>query len=279
MLWNNVRVELLGPLQVELSGTSAVPSAVKPKQIMALLALNPGRVVPVPQLMEEIWGAKPPQTAVTTLQTYILKLRRKLSSAAGPEQGAHVKNLLATRHGGYVLQIRPENVDLYGFEQHSAQGRHAFTRRDYETASRSFESALRMWKGLALVDVSSGLSLSIEAMRLEESRLSCLGLRIEADLRMGRHAECTAELLDLTARYPLDEQWHFQAMLALYRSGRQARALDVYTRLRTRLIEELGVEPSPRLRNLHQAILEVSPELDDSLSVAWHTLGYELHAA
>lgn len=279
MFWSNVRVELLGPLQTELNGTSAVPTAVKPKQIMALLALNPGRVVPVPTLMEEIWGTKPPQTAATTLQTYILKLRRKISAAAGPEQGAYVKDLLVTRHGGYALQIRPENVDLHGFERLSAEGRQAFVQGDYATASRSFDRALRMWKGPALVDVASGPSLSIEAMRLEESKLSCLGLRIEADLCMGRHTERTAELLDLTARYPLDEQWHFQAMLALYRSGRQARALDVYTRLRARLIEELGVEPSPRLRHLHQSILEVSPELDVPLAVGWHGLGYELHTA
>lgn len=279
MFWDNARVELLGPLHVELNGASAVPTAVKPKQIMALLALNPGRVVPVPTLMEEIWGTKPPQTAVTTLQTYILKLRRKLSSAAGPEQGAYVKDLLVTRHGGYALQIRPENVDLHGFERLSAEGRRAFARGDYETASRSFDRVLRMWNGPALVDVASGPFLSIEAMRLEESKLSCLGLRMESDLRMGRHAERTAELLDLAARYPLDEQWHFQAMLALYRSGRQARALDVYNRLRARLVEELGVEPSPRLRHLHQSILKVSPELDGPMAIGWHSPGYELHAA
>ncbi|MFC7472459.1 AfsR/SARP family transcriptional regulator [Actinomadura keratinilytica] len=134
--------------------------------------------------------------------------------------------------------------------------------RETATAAECYRRALDLWDGHALVDVRLGPILEIEVMRLEESRLGAVERRIDADLQLGRHCELLAELADLTARHPHHEGLHSQAMVALYRAGRQGAALESYRRLRLRLIEELGVEPSPQLQRLHQAMLTVDPLLD-----------------
>ncbi|WP_330301447.1 AfsR/SARP family transcriptional regulator [Streptomyces sp. NBC_00503] len=257
-----MKIQVLGPLSAEVNGGSIVPTARKPRQILTLLALYPGRVMPVPTLMEEIWGIDLPQSALTTLQTYILQLRRRLGTAMGPGGPGGAKDVLATRHGGYLLQIPPESVDVHAYETLVAQGHRAFEAGDDERAADCLRTALNLWQGPALVDVQVGPILEIEVMRLEESRLVTVERRIDVDLRLGRHTELLAELAELMARHPQHEGLHSQAMVALYRSGRQATALDVYRRLRGRLIEDLGVEPSPQLQRLHQAMLAVDPALD-----------------
>ncbi|MFD3701213.1 BTAD domain-containing putative transcriptional regulator [Streptomyces sp. NPDC058646] len=255
-------IQLLGPLCAAVNGGSIVPTAGKPRKIFALLALYPGRIMPVSTLMEEIWGTEPPPSAMTTLQTYIMQLRRGVGTAMGPDAPGAAKNVLATRHGGYLLQVPPEAVDVHAYERLVAEGQAAFELGEDERAARLFRQALGMWQGPALVDVRLGPILEIEVMRLEESRLVTVERRIDADLRLSRHAELIVELTDLIARHPQHEGLHAQAMLALYRSGRQASALDVYRKLRGRLIEELGVDPSPQLQRLHQAMLAVDPELE-----------------
>lgn len=257
-----MRIQVLGPLSAEVNGMSIVPTAGKPRQLLALLAFHPGRVVPVPTLMEEIWGSNSPQSAMTTLQTYILQLRRRLGTAMGPDTPGAAKEVLATRHGGYLLQVQPDAVDVHRYEELVTAGRGAFDRGEDVRASALFGEALAMWQGSALVDVRLGPVLDIEVMRLEESRLVTVERRIDADLRCGRHTEVLAELTDLIMRHPQHEGLHSQAMVALYRSGRQATALDVYRRLRMRLVEELGVEPSPQMQRLHRAMLTVDPALD-----------------
>ncbi|WBO69597.1 MULTISPECIES: AfsR/SARP family transcriptional regulator [Streptomyces] len=257
-----MEIQVLGPLCAAVNGDSIVPTAGKPRQVLALLALYPGRVVPVPTLMEEIWGTELPQSAMTTLQTYIMQLRRYLGTAMGPDAPGAAKNVLATRHGGYLLQIPPESVDVHTYERLVAEGQEAFDEGEDERAARCFGEALALWHGPALVDVGLGPVLAIEVTRLEESRLVTTERRIDADLRLGRHVELIAELTDLIARHPQHEGLHAQAMLALYRSGRQASALNVYRKLREGLKNELGVEPSPQLQRLHQAMLAVDPELD-----------------
>ena len=112
-----MRIQVLGPLSAEVNGGSIVPSAGKPRQILSLLALYPGRVMPVPTLMEEIWGTNMPQSAMTTMQTYILQLRRRLGTAMGPDAPGTAKEVLATRHGGYLLQVPPQSVDVHRYEQ------------------------------------------------------------------------------------------------------------------------------------------------------------------
>ncbi|MER5934045.1 AfsR/SARP family transcriptional regulator [Streptomyces sp. NPDC002054] len=257
-----MKIQVLGPLSAEVNGGSIVPTARKPRQVLTLLALYPGRVMPVPTLMEEIWGTELPQSALTTLQTYILQLRRRLGTAMGPGAPGAAKEVLATRHGGYLLQIPPQSVDVHAYETLVSQGQSAFEAGDDERAAGLLRNALGLWQGPALVDVRVGPILEIEVMRLEESRLVTVERRIDVDLRLGRHTELLAELTELIARHPQHEGLHSQAMVALYRSGRQATALDVYRRLRARLIEELGVEPSPQLQRLHQAMLAVDPALD-----------------
>ncbi|MBT2493440.1 AfsR/SARP family transcriptional regulator [Streptomyces sp. ISL-96] len=259
-----MRIQVLGPLNADINGVSVVPTAGKPRQILSLLALHPGRVMPVPTLMEEIWGADPPVSALTTLQTYILQLRRRLGTAMGPDSPYTAKEVLATRHGGYVLQIPTDSADVHEYERRVSAGRAAYEAGDDERAAHTLRQALELWQGPALVDVRVGPVLAIEVLRLEESKLVTVERRIDADLRLRRHTELLAELRDLTARHPQHEGLHSQAMVALYRSGRQAAALDVYRRLRMRLIEELGVEPSPQLQRLHQAMLAVDPALDVS---------------
>ncbi|MGW2595859.1 AfsR/SARP family transcriptional regulator [Streptomyces sp. NPDC001515] len=273
-----MRVQLLGPLSAEVNGGSIVPTAGKPRQILALLALYPSRVVPVPTLMEEIWASDPPQSALTTLQTYILQLRRRLGTAMGPDSREGVKDILATRHGGYLLQIPEMDIDVRVYEKLAREGQIAFEQGDNALAAERLRTALDLWRGQTLVDVRLGPVLEIEVMRLDESRLVAVERRIDADLRMGRHTELIAELMELTARHPRHEGLHSQVMVALYRSGRQSSALDVYRRLRGRLIEELGVEPSPQLQRLHQAMLAVDPLLD-VLSGPRRTSTFDLFAA
>ncbi|WP_189829263.1 AfsR/SARP family transcriptional regulator, partial [Streptomyces subrutilus] len=246
-----MRIQVLGPLSAEVNGGSIVPTAGKPRQVLSLLALYPGRVMPVPTLMEEIWGTQPPQSALTTLQTYILQLRRRLGTAMGPDAPGGAKEVLATRHGGYLLQIPEDSVDVHDWERLIREGQGAYEAGDSQLAADRLRAALDLWRGPALVDVRVGPILDIEVMRLEESRLVTVERRIDADLRLGRHSELIAELTDLTARHPQHEGLHSQVMVALYRSGRQATALDVYRRLRGRLVEDLGVEPSPQLQRLH----------------------------
>ncbi|WP_035847287.1 AfsR/SARP family transcriptional regulator [Kitasatospora azatica] len=255
-------IRVLGPLSAEIDGVSFVPSAGKPRQLLSLLALNANQVLPVPTLMEEIWGTEMPPSALTTLQTYILQLRRLIGAALGPDSPIDPKQVLVTRHGGYLLQVPPEAVDAYRYERLIAAGNDALDQGDDVSGSARLREAMATWRGSALVDVKIGPLLEIELVRLEESRLVALEQRIDAELRMGRHAELLTELTTLIARHPLHEGLHAQYMTALYRAGRQVRALEVYQGLRGRLVEELGLEPSTRIRQLHRAILGADPGLD-----------------
>jgi SARP family transcriptional regulator, regulator of embCAB operon len=273
-----MRIHVLGPLNAEVNGTSIVPSAGKPRQILSLLALQPRRIVPVPTLMEELWGMEPPPSALTTLQTYILQLRRRLGTAIGPGCMPVAKDILATRHGGYLLDIDSDCVDVHEYETLVRHGQAAFEAGDDKMSAEHFHEALDLWTGPPLVDVSAGPVLEIEVIRLQESRLVTVERCIDADLRLGRHSELIADLTDLTARYPHHEGLHSQVMVALYRAGRQASALDVYRRLRIRLIEELGVEPAPQLQRMHQAMLAVDPMLD-VIAAPRHSSTYDLFIA
>ncbi|MFH8409726.1 BTAD domain-containing putative transcriptional regulator [Streptomyces sp. NPDC018019] len=257
-----MEIKVLGPLVAETGGTSIVPSAGKPRQILALLSVNANQVMPVPTLMEEIWGDGMPRSALTTLQTYILQLRRLIGAALGPDSPYTARDVLATRHGGYLLDVQPGAVDVHEYDRLVAGGRSAADRGDDAGAAALYREALAVWRGPALVDVRLGPLLEIELVRLEESRLGVLEQRIDADLRLGRHMQLLAELTSLTARHPLHEGLHAQCMVALYRSGRQWQALDVYQNLRRGLADELGLDPSVRLRQLHRAVLAGDPALD-----------------
>lgn len=273
-----MKFQVLGPLKAEVNGASIVPTASKPRQLLALLALHAGRVMPVQTLMEEIWRGQPPQSSFTTLQTYILQLRRRLDAAMGSDAPGKAKDVLVTRHGGYLLQIPEDCVDAHQYERLIMEGRDAFDARDSALASERFGKALDLWDGRALVDVRLGPVLDIEVIRLEESRLVTIERRIDADLQLGRHAELLGELRQLTLRHLLHEGLHAQFILAQYRSGRQAAALGSYHALCARLREELGVEASPQLQRLYQAMLTTDPQLDVFAS-ARGTSTFDLFAA
>jgi len=273
-----MKIQVLGPLSAQVNGESIVPTAAKQRQILSLLALYPGRMVPVSTLVEEVWGTEPPQTAVTTIQTYIVLLRRRLGTAIGPGSPTGAKDVLVTRHGGYMLQVDEACVDVHQYYLLLREGQAAFESGEGERAAARLRAALDLWSGAPLVDVKLGSVLEIEVLRLKQSHLVALERRIDADLRIGRHSELVVELTELTARHPLHEGLHAQSMLALYRAGRQASALEVYRRLRTRLIDELGVEPSPSLQRMHHAILSVDPQLE-VLAGARPTSTFNLFAA
>jgi SARP family transcriptional regulator, regulator of embCAB operon len=264
-------IKVLGPLEVTLGGVSVVPTATKPSQLLAMLALNAGHVVTVSALMDELWDSRPPRSGIPTLQTYILHLRRKLQGALAQSGEQSSKDILITRRTGYLLDVQPQDVDAVKYHELSMAGRRAVNGGDYTTAARLLGSALDLWRGPALGDVPTGPQLEIEAMRLEENRLSDLELRIDADLRLGRHHQLLGELATLCARHPMLENFTAQFMLALYRSGRRCQALSAYQRLRDTVVEQLGLDPSPRLRQLHRAILAGDPVVDDLsfVSSAW----------
>ncbi|HEU5473406.1 MAG TPA: AfsR/SARP family transcriptional regulator [Actinophytocola sp.] len=258
-----VEVNLLGTLEATVAGVSIVPSATKPSQCLALLAINAGHIVTAATLIDELWGQHAPRRALSTLQTYIMQVRRRLQNAIDDNGQRTPKDILITKRVGYALEVEPDDVDAVRYERLAAAGRRAANDGDYLTASRKLAGALELWRGPALVDVPTGPQLGIEATRLEESRLSDLGLRIEADLRLGRHHQLLSELATLCARHRLVENFWAQYMLALYRSGRQWRALQVYREIRDTLVEQLGIEPTPRLQRLHHAMLSGDSALDE----------------
>ncbi|MEU5185484.1 AfsR/SARP family transcriptional regulator [Streptomyces longwoodensis] len=262
-------IEVLGALAVRERGISITPTAPKPRQVLALLALHADRVVPVSSLIDELWGAAPPRSARTTLQTYVLQLRELISAAlqAAPPQpdtdGAArrtAKDVLVTMPSGYLLAAGGGSNDVRTFERLAGTGYRAMDAGDYTAAARQLREALGLWTGTALADVQAGAQLEMEIRRLEENRLCALDQRIEADLKLGRHRELLAELTVLVNRYRTHESLHGQFMLALYRSGRRGEALEVYQRLRATLVRDLGLEPSAELQRLQRSILMAHPE-------------------
>lgn len=254
-----MEIKVLGPLEARLNGVSITPTASKPRQLLALLGLQAGQVVTVPTLIEELWGMTPPRSALTTLQTYVLRIRRRIEAAAPHPQA---KDVLVTRYGGYLLDAGRDAVDVAEFDRAAKAGRHAFDAGRLAEASSLFGAALAVWRGPVLSDVKIGVRLGMEITRLEESRLGVQETRIDAELRLGRHQALLGELSMLTAQHPMHENFRAQHMLALYRSGRQWRALEEYRSLHDRLIEELGLAPSERLRQLQRAILSADSVLD-----------------
>ncbi|MER5704789.1 AfsR/SARP family transcriptional regulator [Micromonospora sp. NPDC002296] len=255
-----MHIGILGSLTLTQNGTSIVPSAGKPRQVLALLALRNGHTVSVPTLMEEIWGDAIPRSATTTLQTYILQIRRQLSRALPAGQSA--KEVLSTSFGGYRLEGSPRSFDLREFERLAEVGDAALEAGDAAAGAESLGRALSLWRGRALQDVPVGRVLATELLGLQEARMRVVEQQIVAELRLGRHATLIPWLRKLAAKNPLQENLHAQLMLALYRSGHAWRALETFQQLRRTLVAELGVEPSRRIQGLHRAILANDPALD-----------------
>jgi DNA-binding SARP family transcriptional activator len=237
---------LLGPLEVRGEVGPLELGQRKQRALLAMLLLQANRTVSRERLIDGLWGESPPETAVTSVQVYVSRLRKSLPDG-----------VLLTRPPGYVVQVEPEEVDLLRFERLVADARGGAPAR----AAALLREALGLWRGPPLVEFAQEPFARVEAGRLEELRLAALEQRVEADLALGRHADLVAELEALIADHPHREQAHGQLMLALYRSGRQADALAAYRRARSAL-DELGLEPGAALRQLERQMLRQDHELD-----------------
>ncbi|WP_107473994.1 AfsR/SARP family transcriptional regulator [Streptomyces sp. TP-A0874] len=247
---NPVRIGVLGPMEVLLDGEDLTPSAPMTRRTLAVLLLHANRVVPLSTLIDELWEGAPPRLARKTVQTYVYQLRQLLGPLA--------PDAIETRGSGYVLRLEAGELDLWEFERMSAEGRRALEDGDAEKAAVVLGEALDFWRGSAFADiVAPGPMLSARIAQVDDSRLHALELRIESELRLGRHRSLLGELFELTAIHPLHEEFTAQLMRAAYRSGRPGMALSAFTRLRSRLVEELGLEPSQRLCRLQQEVLSL----------------------
>ena len=221
---------ILGPLEVRENGRPIELGAAKPRALLAVLLLNANRLVSTDALISSLWGERPPGTASKALQVYVSQLRKALG-----------RDRILTRSPGYELRVETGELDLDRFEQ--------------LVATEEFGEALALWRGAPLADFAYEPFAQAEIARLEELELSCLERRIDADLAEGEHAVLVGELEALVREHPLRERLRAQLMLALYRSGRQADALDAYQLGRTLLSDELGLEPGTELKELQRQIL------------------------
>ena len=233
-------LRILGPLEVSDETGPITLGGQRQRALLAVLALSPGRVVATDRLVDLLWGEGAPKTAMASLQNGVAQLRKALGAET-----------LETRAPGYVLCITPDQVDAHRFERSlsDARGLPADQRREH--LSRS----LAMWRGPVLADFAFENFAQSEIRRLDELRFAALAERIDADLELGRHGDVIGELEGLVAEHPLRESFLQQLMVALYRAGRQAEALDLYQAARTRFVDELGIEPGSELRQLQAEIL------------------------
>jgi DNA-binding SARP family transcriptional activator len=246
---------ILGPLDVSSDQGPLKLGGSKQRALLTVLLLNAGRVVSTDTLVDQLWGERPPRTAVTSLQNFLSQLRKLLGSEA-----------VATKAPGYVLRVEPHQIDAFRFEQLFDQARAL----EPAERSRKLQEALALWRGPPLADFTFEPFAQAEIRRLEGLHASALEERIDADLECGRHSELIGELEALVAAHPLREGLRAQLMLALYRSGRQAESLQLYHDTRRALVEELGVEPGRPLQELFSQLLRQDPALE---------LGGALHAA
>jgi DNA-binding SARP family transcriptional activator len=254
---DGLELRILGPLELWRDRVAVPVPATRQRDLLAALALPPGRVLSTERLVELLWSEDPPATARNTLHTLVRRLRRRL--AATPEQGAR---LLQTRTTGYLLDLAPEQVDAYRFDRLLRSGAQALDAGDPAAAVQLLDEALALFRGQALADVSSQELLRVEQPRLAELRLQAAEVHTDARLRCGEHAAVISELRKLVAENPLRERPYEQLMTALYRCGRQAEALETYQSMRQALTSQLGIEPGRSAQQLHQAVLRNDPDLD-----------------
>lgn len=242
---------ILGPLDVSDRDEVLLLPGARQRALLALLLIRANRVVPADVLIEELWGDVIPRNAANALQAAVSRVRKVVGEAR-----------LRSQPPGYVLQVGADELDLSRFEGLVAEGRAALADGDAATASQRFASALALWRGPPLAEFVYESFARREIARLDELRLTVIEDRIEADLSLGRHSSLAGELEALVAAHPLRERLHGQLMLALYRAGRQAEALECYQVARRAGVDELGIEPTRVLRELEAAILRQDPALD-----------------
>ena len=248
-----LELAILGPFELHIDGRIPVAlGGLRQRALLAILALHANEVVATDRLVDELWGEHPPGSATHTVQVFVSRLRRALGPASGR---------LATVPPGYRLQLEPGEVDADRCERLYAKARAATASGRPAAAAEQLDQALALWRGSPLADFTYEPFAQGAIAQLEELRFSCREELVEAQLALGRNAEMVQVLESLIAEHPLRERPRGQLMLALYRCGRQAEALDAYQQARHMLVEKLGIEPSAELRALEQAILQQDPSL------------------
>src|SRR4051794_24026858 len=242
---------VLGPLEVVDERGALALGGVKPRAILAVLLLHANEPVSAGRLALALWGEEAPAGAVKTVQVHVSRLRKALGD----------NGLVATTPAGYCLRVRSGELDTQRFAELVARGRRALADGQAERAAAILREALMLWRGPPLAELAFEPFAQVEIARLEEQRLSALDLRVEAELAAGWHASLVGELQQLAAEHPTSERLTGQLMLALYRCGRQADALEAYQRIRAHLADTLGLQPGHELRELEHAILTHSPQL------------------
>ena len=255
---HSLEFRVLGPLEVWRDGHEAQLTGARERTLLAVLLVHANEVVSSDRLVDELWGERPPDTAVAALHGLVSQLRRALEPDRRPRGPGSV---LVTRAPGYQLLVPRGTLDSHRFEELLTDGRCAVESGEVDRAATLLRRALGLWRGSAFSGCDEAPSVHADALRLDELRFEALEERIDADLARGRDDELVPELEALVEREPLRERLRGQLMLALYRSGRQAEALEVYRDTRTTFRARLGIEPSPQLRELEQAMLRQDPEL------------------
>lgn len=254
-----MQFRILGPLEVIAAGRPLALGRRKQRAVLAILLVHANRVVGLDRLVEELWGHEPPSEAIGSLQAYVSHLRRILE----PDRPARTPaGVLLSQPPGYRLVVAPNDLDASRFEALVANGRRLLEGGEYELAAAALAEALELWRGPVLADFPDAPFTQAERARLAELRLVAQEDRASVELELGRHATLVAELDQLVAIHPFRDSLHGLRMLALYRSGRQAEALQAYREASRALRDELGIDPSLQLRELEGHILRQSPQLD-----------------
>jgi SARP family transcriptional regulator, regulator of embCAB operon len=253
------RFGVLGPLEVQVAGERLTIGGPKQRTVLAVLLLEPGRVVPAERIAECIWGEALPDRWPATLQVYVYNLRRALrgEGAADGDEG-----LLLGRRPGYLIEADPTTLDLLQLEQLTGQAQERRAAGDGAAAAALLRLALSLWRGPTLADLVGCPPVAALALPLDRRRTHLLSECFDLELALGRHRQLLPELEAAAGQEPLDERLAGQLIVALYRNGRQADALATYRRTAAQLVDSLGIDPGPPLRALEEAVLRQDPMLD-----------------
>jgi len=249
---------LLGPLEVAENGRPISLGGSRARALLALLLLHRNQVLAVDRIVDELWAERPPKTGGQVVRVYVSHLRKALE----PDRSEQAPRVLVTHRNGYLLRAASDEVDVDRFEALRAEGHRLLAGGEIADAARTLEEALSLWRGPPLQDFAYEAFAQQEIARLEELHLATLEDLFDAQLATGRDSELVAGLEQLVEANPLRERLRAQLMLALYRAGRPADALEAYQRGRRILVDELGLEPGETLRRLETRILQQDPELD-----------------
>lgn len=250
-----MRLRILGPVEIATDHGPALPARRMARVLLGVLALHANTFVPTERIVDALWDGSPPRSARINLRSYVSDLRRLLRS------GGRSSTRIETASGGYLLASEPDDLDVLGFTALALAGRDCLARGDHEQAVERLTSAGALWRGPVLDGVPIPQAVAPTVRMLEDRRVDAIEDCVQARLELGRHAGLAAELRELTGRYELRERLWGQLMLALYRSGRPGEAMRAYDRLRRVLHAELGADPSPEIKQLHQRILRDDPGL------------------